>query len=325
MSRWLLVLALSVVSATVSGQPDDTIAMANVTDSASETARLAELRFEAVSVRRGELARRYQDELHAIDRLKNQRVSWRRDRELRDRLSSSLETANQLSTATRELERAKQRLARARRSHLQAIDAELAKAITPARELQLKRTRSALALLFKDAPRHIVIPDLEVDLLADPEELDQRAAELRESEEELHRQLATLREQIAELDRRVALRKQHERAGNLVNRDDDQPHRNAPTRSPELPSEGEGEGGGGQHPDPGPPPMVPPDSYVPIVLAEVIDATPGGSPLPSPHSGDPAQRAEVARKAHEAVARRLDQVRRRRAEIEARARDLRAR
>ncbi|MBC7976866.1 MAG: hypothetical protein H7138_17970, partial [Myxococcales bacterium] len=274
----------------MSGQPDETIAMTNVTDAASETSKFAELRFEAMTVRRGELAKRYQDELHAIDRLKNQRVSWRRDRELRDRLSSSLETANQLSTATRELERAKQRLARARRSHLLAIEAELAKAVTPARELQLRRTRSALALLLKDAPRHIVIPDLEVDLLADPEELDQRAAELRESEEELHRQLAALREQIAELDRRVALRKQHERAGNLVNRDDDQPHRNAPTRSPELPSDGDGDGdgGGGQRPDPGPPPMVPPDSYVPIVLAEVIDATPSGSPLPSPHSGDPA-------------------------------------
>jgi hypothetical protein len=317
MSRWLLVLALSVVSATASGQPDERLATAGVTETASEISRAAAGQFQALTVRRSDLAKRYQDELDAIDRLKNQRVSWRRDRELRHRLSSSLETANQLSTATRELERAKQRLERARRGYLLAIDAELASGSTSGRVVQLKRIRSMLAPQVKDAPRHIVIPDLEIDPLADPEELDQRAAELRESEDELHRQLAVLRAQVAELDRRVLLRKQHERAGDLVNRDDDQPQRSAPTRASEPPEDEVG--GVGSHPQV-PPPTVTPVEYAPIVLAELIDAS-----TSLQRSRDPAQRADAARKAQDSVVRRLEQVRKRRTEIETRARTLRSR
>jgi hypothetical protein len=310
MSRWLLVLALLVVSATASAQPAELGAVASATDTASVTSKVAERRFGELVVRHRELAKRYQDELDAIDRLKNQRASWRRDRELRESLSSSLETANQLSTATRELERAKTRLANARRSYLAAIEVELATGGTTARAMQLKRARAWLTPQVKDAPRPIVIPDLEVDLLADPEELDQRAAELRESEEELNRQLTSLRAQAAELDRRVLLRKQHARAGDLLNRDDDQPHRNSPKASEDPPEDT------GRHPDSGPP--ITPETYVPIVLDEVVDGS-------TSTSLSAAQRADAAHKAHGAVARRLEQVRKRRTEIEARARELRKR
>jgi hypothetical protein len=239
---------------------------------------------------------------------------------LRDSLSSSLETANQLSTATRELERAKLALASTRRIYLAAIDAELASGAPMVRAVQLRRAKAALSPQVNDTPRHIVIPDLEIDPLADPEELDQRAAELRESEDELNHQLGGLNVQAADLDRLALLRKQHERAGDLVNRDDDQPHRNAPPKA----SEGIAEEPppGGQFPN-SPPPTGTPESYVPIVLAEVIDASTISSLTAAQHSGDPAQRAEAAHRAHDAVARRLEQVRKRRTEIEARARQLR--
>jgi hypothetical protein len=62
---------------------------------------------------------------------------------------------------------------------------------------------------------------------------------------------------------------------------------------------------------------------VPIVLADIIDASTMSSFTAAERSGDPAQRAEAARRAHDAVARRIDQVRHRRAEIESRARQLR--
>lgn len=315
MTRWLLVLTLSVVSATASAQP-----AAATTEDASASSKLAERAFRALAIRRDQVEKRYQDELDAIDRLKNQRPSWRRDRELRDRLSSSLETANQLSTATRELERAKLTLASTRRTYVAAIDAELASNAPMVRAVQLRRARATLSPQISDTPRHIVIPDLEIDPLADPEELEQRAAELRESEDELNHQLAGLGVQAAELDRLARLRKQHERAGDLVNRDDDQPHRNAPPKAsegaPEEPPTG------GQYPNSGPPPGTP-ESYVPIVLAEVIDASTISSLAAAQHSGDPAQRAEAAHRAHDGVARRLEQVRKRRTEIEARARQLR--
>ena len=266
---------------------------------------------------RASLAKRYQEELSDIDRLKNQRASWRRDRELRDSLSTSLETANQLSAASRELEKAKASLASARRAYLTAIDAELGAGPAPVRAQQLNQARVLLVPQVKDAPRRIVIPDFDVDPLADPEELEQRAAELRASEEELARQLAGLQAQATELDHMVLLRKQHERAGDLFDRDDDEPHRRTA-----KPAEG-GEEGGGLRPG-GVTPGPSFENFVPIVLADVIDATTINSFAAAQRSGDPAQRAEAAHRTHDAVARRLDQVHKRRLEIEARAKQLRA-
>lgn len=321
MSRWLIVLTLSVAGATASAQrpvasvaaADPVLPTANTNAMESASTR-AERSVGALSALQKDLSKRYQDELDAIDRLKNQRASWRRDRELRDSLASSLETANRLSAATRDLERARADLASKRRSYLDAIDLELATGSGLVRAVQLKRARAKLATQIKDAPRHIVLPDLDFDPLADPEELDQRVAELRESEDELHHQMVALNAQAVELDRLALLRKQHDRAGEMVNRDDDQPHRNV---SHHVDAE---------DPPRGPVPDTSPltDSYVPIVLSEVIDASTMSSLSAAQRSGDPAQRADAARRASEVIAHRLDEVRKRRGEIEARARSLRA-
>jgi len=321
MCRWLLVLALSVASSTASAEPRQPAAFspgAAVTAKAKSTTKLAERQVAQLTELRAMLARRYQEELGAIDRLKNQRASWRRDRELRGSLSDSLETANQLSAAARDLEKAKSALESARRSYLLAIDAELSTSPAPERTRQLGQAKAQLMPQVKDAPRRIVIPDFDVDPLADPEELEQRAAELRASEDDLARQLAGLKAQAAELDRLVMLRKQHERAGDLFNRDDDEPH-----RSTARPS-GDSEGGGGKNPSgsPGTGPNF--ENFVPIVLADVIDATTINSFAAAQRSGDPTQRAEAAHKTHDAVAGRIEQVRKRRLELEARARQLRA-
>src|SRR5213078_1993416 len=202
MIRWLLVLAVTVASSTVSAEsrpspPPPPPAIA-ATAKAESVAKAAEHQVARATLSRASLAQRYKDELERIDRLKNQRASWRRDRELRDNLSDSLETANQLSAATRELERAKITLEQARRSYLAAIDAELGAGTTPARAQQLAQTRAQLAPQVNVAPRRIVIPDFDIDPLADPEELDQRAAELRAAEEELGRQIAGLKAQADE-------------------------------------------------------------------------------------------------------------------------------
>ena len=296
MSRWLLVLAVTVAHATVWADSRQPVA---VTDTAESTTKIAERRVAQLTVHRAVLAKRYKDELDQIDRLKNQRASWRRDRELRNSLSDSLETANQLSAATRELEKAKIELASARRSYLTAIDAELSAGTAPGRAQQLAQAKAQLAPQVKDAPRRIVIPDFNVDPLADPEELDQRAAEL---------------------DHLTLLRKQHDRAGDLFSRDDDEPH-----RSTARPSEGgtppDDTPGGGK-----PGGTLPPnfENFVPIVLSDVIDASTINSVAAAQRSGDPAQRAAAAHQAYDAVARRLDEVRNHRLEIEARSRRLRS-
>jgi hypothetical protein len=319
MTRWLLVLTLLVVSSTASAQPGPSTDLAAATENAATTAKDAEYRVARLAVNRAALAQRYQDELDAIDRLKKQRASWHHDRELRDSLSNSADTANQLGAVTHELDKASATLASARRAYLAAIDAERNAGAIPLRALQLDRARGTLGQQVKDVPRRIVLPDLEVDPLADPEELDQRAAELRASEDELNRELAGLAAQAAELDRLTLLRKQHDRAGDLLNRDDDQALRNTTHRT----GEDVASAGGSHVPGaPGAPPLTF-DNYVTVVLADVVDASTIKSFAEAQLSGDPTQRAEAAHKAHDAVAKRLEQVRKRRAEIEARSRQLR--
>lgn len=324
MSRWALVLAVMVASATVSAEPRPAAPPMAATAGAETATRTAERQVQQLTTSRAQLAQRYQDQLTQIDRLKNQRASWRRDRELRDRLSESLETANLLSAATRELERAKTNLESARRAYLLAIDSELGGTASPARVQHLVRAKAQLAPQLRDVPRRIVIPDFDVDPLADPEELDQRAAELRAAEVDLARQLAGLKAQAAELDHLVLLRKQHERAGELFNRDDDEPRHNTVRGGSEGTVDDSGGTGAGR-------PNAPPttsapnfENFVPIVLADVIDASTINSLEAAQRSGDPAQRAEASHLAGDAVGKRLAEIKKRRLEIEERARLLRA-
>lgn len=321
MSRWWLVLTLMLVSVGARAQPSQPTAATNQAEIAANT---AERQVVQLTSRRAALQQRYEDEVADIDRLKKQRASWRRDRDLRENLSTSLETSKQLDNATREVELAQRSLVIARRTYLTAIDVELNAGATAQRAQRLQRARGVLTSQLRDAPHRILIPDLRIDPLADPEELLQHANELRASEDELRHQVDELAAQAIDLERIAQLRKQHERAGDLVNRYDDQPHRNT-TRS-EGNSEGPGVGGVS---DPSSLPLSSPvggpssfESYVPTVLADVIDASTISSFTAAQLSGDPAQRALAARKAHDAVALRLEQVRRKRMEIEARAKRL---
>lgn len=316
MVRRLLILMLLVASTTASAESGQSTRLSIATDNAEAAAKDAEHRVAQLALHRAGLAKRYQDELDAIDRLKRQRASWRHDRELRESLSSSAETANQLGAATHDLERANVSLSSARRAYLGAIDAEYSAGVAPLRAAQLARARALLGPQVKEPPRPIVVPDLEVDPLADPEELDQRAVELRESEDALNRQLAGLEAQAVELEHLALLRKQHDRAGYLSDRDDDQPRRSTAQKSNDVAVD-EG-GGGGILPMP-----QPSENPVPIILSNVIDASTINSFAAAQRSGDPAQRAEATHRAHAAVANRLEQVRRKRIEIEARAKQLR--
>ena len=323
MSRWWLVLVIAVASSTASAEPRQAPASLAVTVTTETAMRSAEQLVARLAAKREALAGRYQDQLGQIDRLKNQRASWRRDRELRDSLSESLETANQLSAATRELGQARTSLESARRAYLAAIEVELGAGASRARAQQLLRARAQLVPQITDAPRRIIIPDFEVDPLADPEELEQRSAELHASEEDLGRQLAGLKAQAAEFDHLSLLRKQHERAGDVFNRDDDEPHHNTarPASEPGAPPD---DGGGAGKPSAPGGVSGSFESLAPIVLADVINASTLTSLEAAQRSGDPAQRAEAARRAGDEVARRISEVRKRRLEIEARARQLRA-
>src|SRR5205085_2277753 len=113
---------------------------------------------------RAALAKTYGEQLEAIDRLKKQRASWRRDRELRENLAAANDTATKLGAATTDLAKANTSLAAARRSLLTAIDAELATKPVPARAAELARVKSQLAPPSPEKKLHrIVLPDPEVD------------------------------------------------------------------------------------------------------------------------------------------------------------------
>lgn len=333
-----LVLAAALVAGAgvVEARPKARVAQVEgrATDAARATVAASEQRRASLLARRAALAARYQRELAEIDRLKRQKASWRRDRQLRERLSASLETAKQLGAASNAITLLDGQLAKQRRALIAAIDAELAGAPAAARRAALRTWRADV--VGKSAParaKKIVLPDDELDPNADPEELDQQADALRDSEAELARQIASLDRQAARFRKQVELKKQHRRAGELASRDDDQPRRTSGSGArggageaadpDSAPTSDDGVGGESPPPEPEPqdPGMFEGDPAV--VLSDVVDGATIDALRKAARSTDPAAKAAAAEKAREQVRRRLDALKKRRQLIEQRAKDLR--
>jgi hypothetical protein len=287
---------------------------------------------------RAALDQQFAGEVKAIDRLKQQKSSWRRDRQIADAKARSLETAKKLEKATRALAQHDRKIADAKKRALAAIDAELAIATTDAaRKQRLVAARAEHAPRLAARAKKIVLPDGEIDPYADPEDLDQQAKAMRDVEAELAKQVTALDEQTARLRKAAELRKQHERAGELVVRDDGQPRRTTP------PAGGRFAAGvaadtedAGASPSPSPPPEGPPQSGDPApeqggfmadetanALADVIDPDTGDALRKAGRSSDPKARADATQRTRDAVAKKLEQLRKQRAAVEARARALR--
>jgi hypothetical protein len=325
MARWVLVLVLAVVSTTAWAQAPDSARLVGATAQAQNTSSSAERRVSQLAARRNTLAQRYQSELDEVGRLKTAKRSWRRDRDLSDKLAEANETAKQLEVVTRELARAQQQLVAARRALVAAIDRELAAGPNGPRKAQLERVRAQVAPRPSKA-RRIVLPDLQVDPLADPEELDQQARALRDAELELQAQIKQLDGQAQQLERIAMLRKQHDRTREMDQREDNPARRNTAGRG----ERGEAatlDTSSGPEPRPGdagaPPPSFEMDAS--ITLAEVVDPATIDSLKSAQRSGDPQKRADAARRTRDAVAKKLEQLRGQRKQVETRASELRKR
>lgn len=313
------------------------------TQAAQQKVRSDEQNVGRLSAQRSTVAQRYQDQLAAVDGLKKQKQSWRRDRELRQTLADSADTANQLSALNTQLAGAARALVQARSELVAAIDHEKPTATEP-RAAELAKLRAQVTATIGPAPKKIVLPDAEVDPLADPEELDQQAQAIAETEKQLANQVAGLDAQAAELAHVADLRKHNERAKDLMLAEDDQPHRNvqhssgdhgaADSATPTTNGTGAGQtsggaGTGGTGGDSGGGNFNNNSSSnsfeteATFVLGEVIDRTTIDGLTRAQRSGDPAKRAEAARSARDAVKQRLDQLEKKRAQIEARAKQLR--
>jgi hypothetical protein len=297
---------------------------------AVERAAAAVAKAEAVRTQlvgeRTKLVRRYEGELAEIDKLKRQKASWRRDRALRGKLAASSETARALAALADKLKRADADVVRARASAVFAVDQAMITATGPART-DLERKRRAWAPP-PPPPRKIIIPDEALDPLADPEELDQQAAELRDAEGELGREIARLDAQATRYDRMAELRRQHDRAAELAVRDESDPRRiGTQARGGTLETAGASNDGLGPAPpnesdgfsDP-----APESRDFATALSDVVDPSTVDALRRAERSSDPNARAAAARRAREAVNQRLATMRKKRAAIETRARELRA-
>lgn len=323
MNRWLVALVVALgalgtpgagVGRAIAG-PAIRVAQADPVAVASADVARAERARSALAAQRAVLDARYTSELGEIDKLKRQKASWRRDRALRAKLAESVETAQALARLASQIAAADAEVGRARARGVAAIDRALPGASAGRRaELTARRAQWAPAPRVK----RIVIPDDALDPLADPEELDEQAAALAESEAELAREVARLDGQAARYDRLAALRKQHDRAEQLALRDDVDPRPGAAgTRG--APGTADVEGA------PAPDESAPESSFdgVATALSAVVDPGTIDALRSAERSSDPARRATVARAARDAVSARLARLHKQRAAIEARARDLR--
>jgi len=323
--RWWFLVLLAVGSLTRTGRAESTdSARIALTTRAWNASTAAEQALSRVSARWNALNAKFRVELDDIARLKNAPRSWRRDRDLRAKLADAEALGKQLEAASAEVRRATERMKKAHRLVVQAIDAELAAGPTAARRSQLVGARARVAPRAPKA-RRIVLPDTKIDPLADPEELDQQALSIHDSEVELQRQIQGLDAQADELDQIAMLRKQHERTRELDQRDDNSARKGATSSAgrganadsaapPESPSPG-GVGGAQD--------VGSFESDASITLADVVDPTTIEELSRAHRSNDPAKRAAAVRRARAAVARKLAQLRARRHEVEQRASHLR--
>jgi hypothetical protein len=303
---------------------------------AHQNAKAAEQRLVQLTNHRIAQRRYHDQQLAAIDRLKKQKASWRRDRELNKAYADANDTAKRLTALDNQIKAAQQTLGKAKSAVVIAIDAELAAGATGARRDQLTKLRAQLSPAAP-APKKIVIPDAEIDLLADSEELERQAAALAAVERQLEAQRKGLDQQHKDLKLVADLRSAHDRAGELSTRDDDQPHRGAQrpssrgdeAQTASAPQDGAGAGGGdtstgGENFGSDKLPTASFESSA-IALGEVIDKSTIEGMLRLSRSADPKQRAEAARMARDAVKKRLDQLQQKRKKIEERMKLLRKR
>lgn len=317
--------------APASAAPAAGVELARATDRAVARVAALEREHAAALADKTRLDAAYERQLQEIDRLKQGRASWRRDRLLREQLSASHETASALAAVDRKLRRLDATLRAARQSLVEAIDRELAAGPGRERRRLLARHRSGAERHLRRNVKKIVVPDERIDPLADPEELEHQAALLRESEAELAVELERMERQAERYHYMATLSDKRERAEEIGRLDDDQPRRttgrssaSASSGSPDAPPPPEAGDPGEPAEGRGPPG----DDFagsLDVVLADVVDTPTLDALRAADRSSNPAVKARAVQQASDQVRARLERLRTQRARIQNRARTLRRR
>src|SRR5688500_1201320 len=93
---------------------------------AQQNAVAAERKVVQLTTQRVQLRRHHDAQLDAVDRLKKQKASWRRDRELNKAQADANDTAKRLTLLDNQIKLAQQELTKQRGTVVRAIDTELA-------------------------------------------------------------------------------------------------------------------------------------------------------------------------------------------------------
>lgn len=299
------------------------------TDAAASRVQAARATAESAAAKKQALQKTYQRQLAAIDALKRQRPSWRRDGEIRDQLAASLATARRLTAVDAHLREVGRRLAPLRAALVRAADHELSGPLSATRRALVSQLRAAAARALRPPPDKIVLPDTQIDPLADPEDLEYQAELIREAERQLSREAKKLARREARFSHMAKLTRTRARANQLEALDDHGPRR----RTGRVSSGGQrndlgdstepapGSPGGGDLP-PSESPTGDPGFDPIIVLSDVVDPGTLDALRAAIRSSDPAIKAAAARRTRAAVTRRIENLERRRQIILKRARTL---
>lgn len=303
---------------------------------AAGVARLLLQRNQRIVEKRG-LQARYESQLRELDRLKQSKASWRRDRQIRAKKAESQATAARLSRVDAELRVLDAQLKVQRQSLLAAIARELADpAISAPRRAGLEKIRGQVSAALRPRARKIILPDDSLDELADPDELAEQIALIQQAEKELVQERKTLQQREQRYTRWAVLREQRERAGQMSDPDDDQVRRQAGRTAKSgrdsggtggASSDGESDsaspGSGAEPPtedsgDSSPPPSGPDSSFETssVVLADVVDSSTIDALKRAGRSSNPRDRAGAAARARKQVEARLERLKKSRAQIQ---------
>jgi hypothetical protein len=324
---------------------------AEADDRAARVQKLDADRSRLDEERRG-LERELDAKTKDIAALKKQRASWSRDQKLDKRLREAKDIAGKLEQKAAQITALDKALRAERQALVNAVDRELGRTPPPppARRTQLGAWR-------KDASgklgggRRLKVADENISPYDDPEDLDEKAATLEESEADLRAEEQRLGRRVAYYRKQVKLERAKARASEGDVFDD------APRRGGTSGGRGGGDGaaqgiddkapsgGNGGAPNPAPPagpasgfegsgdsrdpvgPSAEPDlgGDPAVIYADVVDPDTALALERAEKSGDPEAKAKAAEQAQQAVRARADRLRQKRLEMQKRAQELRRR